>query len=143
MTYLINQGNNELYFSFSVAFARDFTSNKAKVSNVKVVARIRPMNQMEKDLQANGVGHECVIFPSENSCAIMPENQIFTLDRFFRPDCTQAAIYDFIGKETIEDVLNGYNGTVFAYGQTGSGKTHTMYGSMHDPELKGLIPRSV
>ena len=73
----------------------------------------------------------------------MPENQIFTLDRFFRPDCTQAAIYDFIGKETIEDVLNGYNGTVFAYGQTGSGKTHTMYGSMHDPELKGLIPRSV
>ena len=72
----------------------------------------------------------------------MPENQVFTLDRIFKPDCTQSEIYDFIGKETIEDVLGGYNGTVFAYGQTGSGKTHTMYGVMHDPDLKGLIPRS-
>ena len=26
----------------------------------------------------------------------------------------------------VEDVLDGYNGTVFAYGQTGSGKTFTM-----------------
>lgn len=28
----------------------------------------------------------------------------------------------------LEDVLNGYNGTIFAYGPTGSGKTFTMYG---------------
>ena len=83
-----------------------------------------------------------MIFPSDSQCAIMPENQIFTLDRFFKPDCLQSEIYDFIGKETIEDVLGGYNGTVFAYGQTGSGKTFTMYGNMHDPDLKGLIPRS-
>lgn len=26
----------------------------------------------------------------------------------------------------VQDVLSGYNGTVFAYGQTSSGKTHTM-----------------
>jgi DNA replication protein DnaC len=28
----------------------------------------------------------------------------------------------------IENVLEGYNGTIFAYGQTGTGKTHTMTG---------------
>lgn len=72
----------------------------------------------------------------------MPENHLFTLDRFFKMDCNQKEIYDFLGKETIEDVLSGYNGTIFAYGQTGSGKTHTMYGVMHDPELKGVIPRA-
>ena len=26
----------------------------------------------------------------------------------------------------VQDVLTGYNGTIFAYGQTSSGKTHTM-----------------
>lgn len=26
----------------------------------------------------------------------------------------------------VQDVLSGYNGTIFAYGQTSSGKTHTM-----------------
>jgi kinesin family protein 5 len=29
----------------------------------------------------------------------------------------------------VEDVLNGFNGTIMAYGQTGSGKTHTIFGS--------------
>ena len=42
----------------------------------------------------------------------------------------------------IQDVLSGYNGTIFAYGQTGSGKTYTMIGTLHDEEKKGLIPRA-
>lgn len=72
----------------------------------------------------------------------MPENLIFSFDRVFKPDSQQLEVYDFVGKETIEDVLNGYNGTIFAYGQTGSGKTHTMYGDIYDPDLKGVIPRA-
>jgi len=33
---------------------------------------------------------------------------------------------------------------VFAYGQTASGKTHTMEGpSITDPDLRGIIPRTV
>jgi kinesin family member 5 len=43
----------------------------------------------------------------------------------------QKDIFDYSIKSTIDDVLNGYNGTVFAYGQTGSGKTFTMM--VHDP----------
>jgi len=31
-------------------------------------------------------------------------------------------------KESIADVLGGFNATIFAYGQTGSGKTYTMFG---------------
>ena len=37
-------------------------------------------------------------------------------------------MFDTIGKETVNDIMEGYNGTIFAYGQTGSGKTYTMYG---------------
>ena len=44
----------------------------------------------------------------------------------------------------MDDILNGYNGTVFAYGQTGAGKSYTMMGSdIDDPDMKGIIPRIV
>lgn len=46
----------------------------------------------------------------------------------------------------LDDVLDGFNGTIFAYGPTGSGKTYTIMGKALDSnefELDGLIPRSV
>ena len=36
----------------------------------------------------------------------------------------------------VQNVLEGYNGTIFAYGQTGTGKTFTMEGDRSVPELK-------
>ena len=56
----------------------------------------------------------------------------------------QADIFDFSIKPTVDDILNGYNGTVFAYGQTGAGKSYTMMGSsIDDEDGKGVIPRIV
>ena len=66
----------------------------------------------------------------------------FTFDRVFPPSSTQEEVYEFIGKKTIEDVLLGYNGTIFAYGQTGSGKTHTMLGDVYHEQMQGIIPRA-
>lgn len=40
----------------------------------------------------------------------------------------------------VEDVLNGYNGTIMAYGQTGAGKTYTL--SSRDPDAIGMMPRA-
>lgn len=37
-------------------------------------------------------------------------------------------VYQNVVSPLIEEVLLGYNCTVFAYGQTGTGKTHTMIG---------------
>jgi hypothetical protein len=51
--------------------------------------------------------------------------------------------YDFAAKPVVEDVLKGYNGTIFAYGQTSSGKTHTMQGPDITSEQRGIIPRIV
>jgi hypothetical protein len=42
----------------------------------------------------------------------------------------------------IEQVVEGYNGTIFAYGQTGCGKTHSMIGDINSEEHRGLIPRT-
>ena len=53
----------------------------------------------------------------------------------------QHDIFDYSIKSTVDDIMDGYNGTVFAYGQTGAGKSYSMMGSMDDPEQKGIIPR--
>jgi kinesin family protein 3/17 len=51
-------------------------------------------------------------------------------------------IYEQSAFSLVDNVLEGYNGTIFAYGQTGCGKTHTMMGSNESEESKGIIPRT-
>ena len=68
----------------------------------------------------------------------------FTFDRVFDMECKQQDIFDFSIRSTVDDIINGYNGTVFAYGQTGAGKSYTMMGSnIDDEEGRGVIPRIV
>ena len=44
--------------------------------------------------------------------------------------------------QSVRDVFDGYNGTIFAYGQTGAGKSWSMMGEKSVEELKGIIPRA-
>ena len=44
-------------------------------------------------------------------------------------------MYNAVVSPLLEEVLAGYNCTVFAYGQTGTGKTFTMEGIDNDPSL--------
>lgn len=44
----------------------------------------------------------------------------------FDPDSSQAKLYRMAIKPIVEEVLEGFNCTIFAYGQTGTGKTYTM-----------------
>ncbi|GAA5941356.1 uncharacterized protein JCM15063_006073 [Sporobolomyces koalae] len=66
----------------------------------------------------------------------------------YGPDAKQAMLYDEVAKPILEQVLEGYNCTIFAYGQTGTGKTYTMEGDLspngatfHDEA--GIIPRTL
>jgi len=47
----------------------------------------------------------------------------FTFDRVFGPDATQETVYDEVVAPILQEVMSGYNCTIFAYGQTGTGKT--------------------
>ena len=64
----------------------------------------------------------------------------FKFTDVFLPTTTQEEIFTKIGKNIINNSLEGYNNTVFCYGQTGSGKTYTMCGSKNWKE-RGIIPR--
>ena len=63
----------------------------------------------------------------------------FKFDQVLPMDISQAQVFDRVGKNVVQNALDGYNSTVFAYGQTGSGKSWSMTGSSGDN--RGLIPR--
>lgn len=52
----------------------------------------------------------------------------------------QEEVYEGTTKTLVQDILDGYNATVFAYGATGSGKTHTMIGTSSNP---GIMVRAL
>ena len=111
-------------------------------NTIKVVARFRPQNKIES---ASG-SEQIVEFESEDTCAVNSREArgSFTFDRVFPVDAAQHDVFDYSIRSTVDDVLAGYNGTVFAYGQTGSGKTYTMMGAdIADEAGKGIIPRIV
>ncbi|KAF2480200.1 P-loop containing nucleoside triphosphate hydrolase protein [Neohortaea acidophila] len=111
-------------------------------NTIKVVARFRPQNHIE---QAAGSG-SIVEFSGEDTCTVTSREAsgTFTYDRVFPINARQHEVFDYSIRSTVDDVLAGYNGTVFAYGQTGSGKTYTMMGAdIGDDQAKGIIPRIV
>ncbi|KAH7328228.1 P-loop containing nucleoside triphosphate hydrolase protein [Stachybotrys elegans] len=111
-------------------------------NSIKVVARFRPQNRVELE----SGGKPIVSFSSDDSCSLDSKEAqgSFTFDRVFDMSCKQQDIFDFSIRPTVDDILNGYNGTVFAYGQTGAGKSYTMMGTnIDDDEGRGVIPRIV
>jgi len=121
----------------------------AKETNIQVALRCRPKNAREslevpvvecfsdrKEIVVNSNGND------KNS------SKTFTLDKVFGPDSRQSDIYDEIVQPLVEEVIMGYNCTIFAYGQTGTGKTYTMEGNNWEEETPidenpeaGIIPR--
>ncbi|KAK5130095.1 hypothetical protein LTR08_002483 [Meristemomyces frigidus] len=111
-------------------------------NTIKVVARFRPQNKIEV-----AAGSEPIVaFKGNDSCTVTARDAAaaFTFDRVFPTNTPQHDVFDYSIRSTVDDVLAGYNGTVFAYGQTGSGKTFTMMGAdIGDEAGKGIIPRIV
>ncbi|KAK3931807.1 Kinesin-like protein KIF11 [Frankliniella fusca] len=76
----------------------------------------------------------------------------FTFNNVFGPNSAQIDVYRAVVAPLIDEVLSGYNCTVFAYGQTGTGKTFTMEGerspnsntmSWENDPLAGIVPRTL
>ncbi|KAH7914713.1 P-loop containing nucleoside triphosphate hydrolase protein [Hygrophoropsis aurantiaca] len=77
----------------------------------------------------------------------LPPTKTYPFDTVFGPEADQAMIYHDVVSPMLDEVLMGYNCTLFAYGQTGTGKTYTMQGDltptpMGNPSVHaGMIPR--
>ena len=123
---------------------------------IKVFIRFRPLNDLENGLLSDNCGWTTPKHINDSTIGIystkelkdknsqIPGNLIFKYDKVFKSDSNQNEIYENVGKRIVDDVMEGYNGTIFAYGQSGSGKTYTMYGpDIFDDIYKGIIPRIV
>jgi kinesin family protein 11 len=59
----------------------------------------------------------------------------------FGPEADQELVYESVAKPFVNEVLSGFNCTIFAYGQTGTGKTHTITGSLDNGNSSAGRPR--
>jgi len=116
---------------------------------VRVVTRFRPFNKQEATSKSKGKNVQPMTVRGDKGsviCHLANGRPLkFHFDQVLENDSTQDEAFEKIALPTIRDVKEGFNGTLFAYGQTGSGKTFTMLGPENatDPELMGLIPRSI
>ncbi|TMW95748.1 hypothetical protein EJD97_008397 [Solanum chilense] len=130
-------------------------SNKEKGVNVQVLLRCRPFSNDELRSNAPQVV-TCNEFQREvavsQNIAGKHIDRIFTFDKVFGPSAQQRDLYDQAIIPIVNEVLEGFNCTIFAYGQTGTGKTYTMEGECKRsksgpngelPQGAGVIPRAV
>ncbi|OJT15735.1 Kinesin-like protein bimC [Trametes pubescens] len=127
-------------------------------TNIKVVIRCR--RRSEREIQDNSPiitsingpkGEDVTIetsAPTNNFGVVaLPTTRTYPFDMVFGPEADQASVYQNVVHPMLEEVLMGYNCTLFAYGQTGTGKTHTMQGELGTTPMgnpcsqAGMIPR--
>ncbi|CAO3600726.1 unnamed protein product [Absidia cylindrospora] len=114
--------------------------NSEKGTNIQVVLRCRGRNESELAAESpvilEPLGHKDVLLTTTN--------KRFSFDCVFDQNTTQEHIYAEVVQPILDQVLEGYNCTIFAYGQTGSGKTYTMEGNLEQrTDDAGIIPRVI
>ncbi|KAL0222634.1 hypothetical protein RCL1_002488 [Eukaryota sp. TZLM3-RCL] len=109
----------------------------ADSAHVKVVTRCRPVSS---DL--NSVAH----IRNNNTISILdnsnddPIERTFQFDSAFPDNTSQEQLFDSVGKDLVDVVLNGFNATLIAYGHTSSGKSYSLIGESLG--TRGILPRS-
>ncbi|KAK2060333.1 kinesin motor domain-containing protein [Colletotrichum caudatum] len=120
-------------------------------TNINVVVRCRGRNDREVRensavvVQADGAkGTNVELKLGANALS----NKTYNFDRVFSAAADQTMVFDDVVKPILDEMLAGFNCTIFAYGQTGTGKTYTMSGDMTETmgllsDGAGIIPRAL
>ncbi|KAL2392105.1 Kinesin-like protein bimC [Exophiala dermatitidis] len=128
---------------------RDFDNDHGEETNIHVVVRCRGRSEREVRensgvvVSTNGVkGQSVELCMGPNAIS----NKTYYFDKVFSPAADQAIIFEDVVAPILNEMLTGFNCTIFAYGQTGTGKTYTMSGDMTDTfgllsDAAGIIPR--
>ncbi|ODV96378.1 hypothetical protein PACTADRAFT_49737 [Pachysolen tannophilus NRRL Y-2460] len=123
-------------------------------SNISVYVRCRSRNEREINENSGVVistlghnGKEVIIQQNGST------NKTYTFDRVFGAESDQEILFDGVASNVLQEMLKGYNCTIFAYGQTGTGKTYTMSGDLTSTTSStssmglsvdaGIIPRTL
>ena len=109
--------------------------------------RVRPTKKVSRGLVLNEDSNNVEVHVAKRHSKDYVNNQredyTFKFDTILNMQARQEQVFDSVAKDIVDNVLKGYNGTLFAYGQTGSGKTYTITGGAERYVDRGLIPRSI
>jgi len=138
----------------------------ASNESVRVMVRFRPENRRERELAASSEPWKSLQSAPESRIKLndtelklfnieqhgdrityKKKEHKFYFDGLMPENTTQMEAFESVAQQTCDEILQGYNGTIFVYGQSGSGKTHTMYGpedkkDSEDIQEMGVIPQS-
>nr|XP_056705816.1 kinesin-like protein KIF11 [Euleptes europaea] len=137
------------------SFGATAVKKEEKGKNIQVVVRCRPFSISERKASSYSVV-ECEHARKEvvvrtGGITDKTARKTYTFDMVFGVQAKQIEVYRSVMCPILDEVLMGYNCTVFAYGQTGTGKTFTMEGERSPNEeytweedpLAGIIPRTL
>ncbi|KAF1841521.1 kinesin heavy chain [Cucurbitaria berberidis CBS 394.84] len=126
---------------------REFET-EGEETNINVVVRCRGRNDREVRENSGVVVSTNGIKGSTVDLSMGPNalsNKTYQFDKVFSPAADQNTVFDEVVSPILDEVLGGFNCTIFAYGQTGTGKTYTMTGDISNvlplPDAAGIIPR--
>ncbi|APA07429.1 hypothetical protein SS1G_12975 [Sclerotinia sclerotiorum 1980 UF-70] len=130
---------------------RDFEHDGGGETNINVVVRCRGRNEREVRENSGVVLSTEGVKGKNLDLSMGPSalsNKSYHFDKVFSSAADQAMIFDDVVTPILDEMLAGYNCTIFAYGQTGTGKTYTMSGDMSDhlgilSDNAGIIPRAL
>jgi kinesin family member 11 len=132
----------------SVASSKPRPDAGGEETNINVVVRCRGRNDREVRENSGVVVSTDGVKGKKVELSMGPSalsNKTYQFDKVFSPGADQGMIFDEVVTPILDEVLSGFNCTIFAYGQTGTGKTYTMSGDITDmlpvPDNAGIIPR--
>ena len=113
--------------------------------SIQVVVRCRPFNLAERKANAHSVVEWDHVWKEVSvrtgGLADKSSRETYTFDTVFGANTKQIDIYRSVVYPILDEVIMGYNCTIFAYGQTGTGKTFTMEGE--SSLMKSILGRRI
>ncbi|KAH9629225.1 hypothetical protein HF086_009615 [Spodoptera exigua] len=133
-------------------------STQNMAANIKVVVRVRPLNQRELDMNTrvvvDVVDEKMLVFdpkeemrpffyqgvqqPNKNFLKRANKELKFVFDNVCGQNATNNDVFETTTKDILSSLMEGYNCSVFVYGATGAGKTFTMIGNAENPGITYL-----
>ena len=112
-------------------------------TSVQVVVRMRPLN--ERELKGNTLPVVTASTEKKEVTVIKgsgtrQQRTTYNFDNVLTSFSTQSDVFSQTIAPVLNDVLGGFECTMFAYGQTGTGKTHTMEGNLKFVPLSSRRP---
>lgn len=133
-------------------------STQNMAANVKVVVRVRPLNEREIEMNTrivvDVVDDKMLVFdpkeeirpffyqgvqqPNRSFLKRANKELKFVFDNVCGLNATNKDVFETTTKDILASLMEGYNCSVFVYGATGAGKTFTMIGNKEHPGITYL-----